>query len=1573
MQSSLERVHGTLALRPIGVRTLIVINEGINSGIFTGYSEGSWAIQDSHDMKFIDVNSDGNLDLFVGHDTRYGVYINDAPPIQIALDKAVTTTPSRTGDVVFFQTNLISGLANSYFWEFGDGTSLTTSEPQAQHTYIDAGSYSITVTASGPIGSDQLNFKQTIHNPLTTNSPLSSSGIAYQPLNSSDDLIFVANPDHDSVSVLSSTTGERLREIAVGVEPRSLSLGSNSRLYVVNKGDATLTVINTETLQVVERQELPYASRPHGIVVDTQLNTAYIALEAKHQILKWDVLRGESLGFFNTNAVPRELALSADRSNLYAPIFITPPLIGESSRTVGSAPSAKVLVVDSETLTLIASIGIDVNDISGDDEDAELSSRGIPNYLRAPAISPDGLTAVIPAKIDNVFRGLMRDGRARAHDKLVRGSMLKLATDSNIEVLSDRVDFDNNSAPTALAYGPTGNFIFSVHESSRAFVIIDAFTNDELFRATTEFAPRSLVVSPDGFRLYIHNFLSRSVSIYDTSDIMTGRGTGAELVGVTAVTTEEKLSPQVLRGKQLFHDSEDNRLSTQAYIACSSCHDDAGHDGRVWDFSDAGEGLRNTIDLRGRAAIGNGNVHWSANFDEFHDFENDIREIFDGTGLLSDADFAQSAAPLDSLNPKAGRSDDLDALAAYGASLNSYHQSPNRQANGQLTNAGIRGKQLFMDYSCATCHSGTSFTDSPEGLTHDVGTIDMDTGGRLGMPLLNGGLDTPTLRGLWDGAPYLHDGSAQTVQDAVLAHTKNVATSHSNLSANELDDLASYIMQIDHNEIIAPENLDTNETTSAPLSNAYSNVVNVDGDLELSVTDLDINDWSNVEPYPADSTDTFTGENSLDINRVWLAHDERNLYIRYETENPVVNTWGLSLHFDTDNDKGTGFTGFSDELPIGIDYMIEGELLYQYSGTGNNFAWRPIQALENSIMDTNRELMVPRLAIGNPIGMRLFIYADNAAVGGSAVDAYPNSMADDTQELEDRSFAYSFGQATDITIDPPEASPNVISVNNFVSTITLDGNLQEWLPLESFGQDANDVRGADNTIDWLETWMAHNNESLYIAWRNDGPVSLTWGNGIMLDTDQNINTGYVGFQNNMPIGVDRLIEDSSVYQYTGRGSDWQWNYIGEVDIALGSNSVEMAIPLNFVNSNTAMDLFFVGNNAALGGNAVDFYPDNVLGNTGDNSGRHVRYSLVPTTDNAGSSLRSSGMKTGSTEYGLDNSRGSGSIGWLWLLVGLSVVGQRAVLQLFSRRRLVHTTHAAPTRYCLALFACLLLSACGEVTIGGVSGNSSAITPDNTMSGNSSQPLNNPSMPSSAQLAAAVSSLDYINTMSEIRLTGSLMNPPVATRSQATASIVVNSVSRMITGSLIHNVTAATEANIHVGLQDENGPVVIAMTAVDQNEFNIPADTFLTDAQIADYNAGNYYIVISSAEHTTGEVRAQISQTQAMIQVSPNLDDIQAKVISPVCSGCHFGGGETLPSSMDLTSADSTYNALINNFSIQEPNKLRILPGISVESYLLQKLEGNQKVGSQMPFRGIPLDDEVLNAIKTWIDDGANRS
>ena len=71
----------------------------------------------------------------------------------------------------------------------------------------------------------------------------------------------------------------------------------------------------------------------------------------------------------------------------------------------------------------------------------------------------------------------------------------------------------------------------------------------------------------------------------------------APLIATLNAVGTEKLAPNVLLGKQLFYDARDTRLARDRYMSCASCHNDGGHDGRVWDLTGFGEGLRNTINL----------------------------------------------------------------------------------------------------------------------------------------------------------------------------------------------------------------------------------------------------------------------------------------------------------------------------------------------------------------------------------------------------------------------------------------------------------------------------------------------------------------------------------------------------------------------------------------------------------------------------------------------------------------------------------------------------------------------------------------------------------------------------------------------------------------------------------------------------------------------------------------------------------------------------------------------------------------------------------------------------------------
>ena len=73
-----------------------------------------------------------------------------------------------------------------------------------------------------------------------------------------------------------------------------------------------------------------------------------------------------------------------------------------------------------------------------------------------------------------------------------------------------------------------------------------------------------------------------------------------------------------------------------------------------------------------------------------------------------------------------------------------------------------------------------------------MGTLSAGSGQRLGGPL--GGIDTPTLVGLWHSPRYLHDGSAATLRDVFTTRDpEGLHGDTSSLSPSELDDLLAFL------------------------------------------------------------------------------------------------------------------------------------------------------------------------------------------------------------------------------------------------------------------------------------------------------------------------------------------------------------------------------------------------------------------------------------------------------------------------------------------------------------------------------------------------------------------------------------------------------------------------------------------------------------------------------------------------------------------------------------------------------------------------------------------------------------
>ncbi len=743
---------------------------------------------------------------------------------------ALTGAPAPVNTAITFTATSTGGLNPQFKWNFGDGSADTAygSAKTATKTFATPGRYIVTVTARDATGRELIaSFRQGVHAVLTTAQPRVSSTMAYQVRSGANARLWVVNPDQDSVTVFDAVTRARSGIIATGSAPRSVAIASDGNAWIVNSESASISIINT-SLALAQTVTLPRGSRPYGIVFDPAGNTAYVTLQDTGRVIK--IARTAPATIAGTATVGsdvRHLSISADGTKLYATRFITPRLPGEETAVVTSQSGTtkfggQVAVVTTATMVVAKTIILE----HSSETDSSIAGRGIPNYLGPAVISPDGRTAWVPSKKDNIKRGLLRDNQPLTHDSAVRSITSRIDLTTDAEDFAARIDYNDAGIAVTGCYEPKGMYLFTALEGSREVVVVDSHGKRELLRFTAGRAPQGVVTSPDGRTVFVHNFMDRSVTIHNASALIDGAETAPTLTATLACITTEKLAANILKGKQLFYDSADQRLALQQYVSCAGCHNDGGQDGRVWDFTGFGEGLRNNISLKGHA--NHGPAHWTGNFDEIQDFEGQIRGFAGGLGLIA------TGTPHPSLGtPNAGRSADLDALAAYVNSLATTGNSPNRNTNGTLTAEATAGQTLFKQLNCASCHSGTRFTNSALNVFRDIGTIKPTSGKRLNGALT--GFDVPTLRGLWNTAPYLHDGRAATLAEAVSAH-QGVT-----LTATQMTQLVAYLSQIEDSTVSAPAPINI---VLATASTTVTSTFAVTGTLSEAATGFVVGDIS---------------------------------------------------------------------------------------------------------------------------------------------------------------------------------------------------------------------------------------------------------------------------------------------------------------------------------------------------------------------------------------------------------------------------------------------------------------------------------------------------------------------------------------------------------------------------------------------------------------------------------------------------------------------------------------------------------------------------------------------------------
>jgi YVTN family beta-propeller protein len=577
--------------------------------------------------------------------------------------------------------------------------------------------------------------------------------------------VWVVNPDADTVTRIAAGPDTVVAQIAVGKAPKNLTIAPNgSEVWVTNHGSNTISVINTTTNTVAAT--LPALFGPSGILITPDGLKAHVVHQLSDSLLTFSVASRTVIDRKLLSHRPRAIAMASDGSKLFIQQYLS---LQTTMRTD---------FFDGSGAPLGTGFQILVSPIPQGD-------GGYPGIIQAFAVGPSDTTLWLPCMDVNPQNGpinfpgtgqLTLNSTLQAVVREVRITnkveMVETATTGRRRLNSAGA---NVQMPADVAFTSDGSMAYLPCSFSDDVLKINTNTNPPT--TLTEIAvgayPFGIAISPTADRAYVANFLDRNVSVINTiTDTVIG----------TIATASETLTPSILNGKKLFSTSTGN-LSTNSRIACAGCHPEGGHDGVNWDFSQFGDGKRNTQNLAGIFA--KQPLHTIGDRDEVQDFEANIQVLHFGAGLASGTD-NPSVGP-----PNAGRSQDLDDMAAYVNSIPLRDESPFRNpADQTLTSAAAAGKLIFEseEAGCAFCHPAPLFTDN---ILHDVGTfLSNDTSGYQGFV-------TPSLRGIFDTDPYLHAGHANTLDDVLVLRNPNDEhgkTSH--LSSGQRSDLVAYLRSI---------------------------------------------------------------------------------------------------------------------------------------------------------------------------------------------------------------------------------------------------------------------------------------------------------------------------------------------------------------------------------------------------------------------------------------------------------------------------------------------------------------------------------------------------------------------------------------------------------------------------------------------------------------------------------------------------------------------------------------------------------------------------------------------------------
>jgi YVTN family beta-propeller protein len=568
--------------------------------------------------------------------------------------------------------------------------------------------------------------------------------------------LYVLCQQSEEVRVLDASSYAVIKNIAVGRVPRGFSLSaSGDRLFVTNSWDDTLSVIDTGTLAVVATW--PVGAEPSSVVEDRAGKRLFVANRISGNVVVLDAQTGTTEKWLMAGRGASYLTLSPDGSRIYATHIYPNP---SPHRT---APESEITVIDTTRAVVVDRIPL----------------HAIAGVFHL-AFSGDGrLGAVAEYHPKNLVPlAHLEHGWAFADTLTLFGADVG----KPVEVPLDELE-RYASQPFGVAIAPDKSHIYVTCGGSENVTVVDvphllrfiqmhpgpyvqdlsASANYVVTRIPVGHNPRGLTLSRDGRRLFVANRLEDTISVIDTR---------TDRVVSTITLAGPKTISVLRRGEQAFYTA---RYSFQGQIGCATCHIDSTFDGLTWDLEPDGFG-RDIVDNR-----------------PIEDLKD--TEPFKWNG--GNPNLPTECGPR--TEKYFWRSENYDSrtltdLVSYVRGLPSR---PNRWRlpHGELTPAQERGKVFFVrsvdkfgkpiaeTNRCSYCHSGPKGTNQK---SFDVGTRKSTDN--------SGILDTPQLTNITLTAPYLHDGSARTLEEIWTVYNPDDKHGRTNdLTKDELNDLIEYL------------------------------------------------------------------------------------------------------------------------------------------------------------------------------------------------------------------------------------------------------------------------------------------------------------------------------------------------------------------------------------------------------------------------------------------------------------------------------------------------------------------------------------------------------------------------------------------------------------------------------------------------------------------------------------------------------------------------------------------------------------------------------------------------------------